>query len=84
MAGRILTKAFLDCLNRADHDQILHDDINLYPTDSLEEDGFESGHNPGRRDPTIEHPCLALKKLLSGGSFYYSVDFDLTNRVQDR
>ncbi|KAI9812660.1 MAG: inositol polyphosphate 5-phosphatase [Thelocarpon impressellum] len=31
-----------------------------------------------------EHPCLALKKLLSGGTFYYSTDFDLTNRLQDR
>jgi len=31
-----------------------------------------------------EHPCLALKKLLSGGTFYYSADFDLTRRLQDR
>ena len=27
---------------------------------------------------------MALKKLLSGGSFYYSSDFDLTKRLQDR
>ena len=32
----------------------------------------------------LEHPCLALKKLLSDGTFYYSTDFDLTNRLQER
>ncbi|PHH51964.1 Inositol-1,4,5-trisphosphate 5-phosphatase 1 [Ceratocystis fimbriata CBS 114723] len=31
-----------------------------------------------------EHPCNELRKLLSNGSFYYSTDFDLTNRLQDR
>lgn len=32
----------------------------------------------------LEHPCLALKKLISDGTFYYSGDFDLTSRLQDR
>ncbi|KAL8777105.1 MAG: hypothetical protein Q9213_008004 [Squamulea squamosa] len=32
----------------------------------------------------MDHPCIELKKILSGGTFYYSVDFDLTNRLQDR
>lgn len=72
-----------DCLNRSDHDH-LGDDINAYPTDTLDEEGYEHGHAQGRRDPAFEHPCLALKKLLSGGSFYYSADFDLTSRLQDR
>ncbi|KAF2863532.1 DNase I-like protein [Piedraia hortae CBS 480.64] len=35
-------------------------------------------------EPMVEHPCLSLKKLLSGGSFYYSADFDLTRRLQNR
>jgi len=30
------------------------------------------------------HPCQALQKLLSGGTFYYSSDFDLTSRLQER
>lgn len=72
-----------DCLNRTDYDH-LNDEINLYPTDTLDEEGYEHGQAQGRRDPVLEHPCLALKKLLSGGSFYYSADFDLTSRLQDR
>ncbi|KAL8768118.1 MAG: hypothetical protein Q9209_005581 [Squamulea sp. 1 TL-2023] len=32
----------------------------------------------------MDHPCVELKKILGGGTFYYSVDFDLTNRLQDR
>jgi synaptojanin len=32
----------------------------------------------------IEHPCAELKKLLSGGSFFFSTDCDLTNRLQNR
>lgn len=39
----------------------------------------------GRRDVSIEnHPCHGLRKLLSNGSFYYSADFDVTRRLQDR
>ncbi|PYH81413.1 DNase I-like protein [Aspergillus uvarum CBS 121591] len=36
------------------------------------------------RDTAIDVPFLALKKLLSDGSFYYSLDFNLTARLQDR
>ncbi|KAK9366794.1 SacI homology domain-containing protein [Lipomyces kononenkoae] len=32
----------------------------------------------------IEHPCVSLRKLLTDGSFYYSNNFDLTNRMQSR
>lgn len=59
---------------------MLLDQVNRYSTDGVDEDGFDQ--RPGQ--PQLEHPCLALKKLLSGGSFYYSADFDLTRRVQDR
>ncbi|KAI9848726.1 MAG: inositol polyphosphate 5-phosphatase [Sclerophora amabilis] len=72
------------CLNRPDFDLLLSDEINPYPTDSLSQDGFEHASGHGRHQPAFEHPCLALKKLLSGGTFYYSTDFDLTNRLQDR
>lgn len=65
------------CLNGSEYDNILNDDLNQYA-------GEVYGQNLGRRDPTIEHPCTELQKLLGNGSFYYSTDFDLTNRLQDR
>lgn len=37
-----------------------------------------------QQQQAVEHPCAPLKKLLSGNSFYYSADFDLTRRLQDR
>lgn len=77
---RILSVEF-HCLSRPDFDHLLHDQVNPFPTDSLDADGYDHG---GHREPLLEHPCMALKKLLSGGSFYYSADFDLTKRVQDR
>lgn len=36
------------------------------------------------RETVTDHPFLALKKLLGDGSFYYSLDFNLTDRLQDR
>lgn len=81
MTDRIALTKSQDCLNSAEHDHILHGDINLH-NEWLDED---QDYNHGKREPpTTEHPCVDLKKLLSGGSFYYSVDFDLTNRLQDR
>lgn len=77
---RILSVEF-HCLSRPDYDHLLIDQVNPFPDDSLGEDGFNHGH---KGDPLLEHPCMALKKLLSGGSFYYSADFDLTKRLQDR
>ena len=76
-----LAELFLDCINKSDYDYLVLDRINNFPTDNLDEDGFDQYH---ARDPTMEHPCLALRKLLSGGTFYYSADFDLTRRLQDR
>lgn len=69
------------CLNRGDYDHMLNDQVNPFPTDGLDADGRDYGNY---REPAVEHPCMAIKKLLSGGSFYYSVDFDLTKRLQDR
>ncbi|KAK2628314.1 hypothetical protein QTJ16_002960 [Diplocarpon rosae] len=66
------------CLNRGDYDHTSGD-----PLDSYAAEGPEYGQNLSRREP-LEHPCLELQKLLGNGSFYYSTDFDLTNRLQDR
>ncbi|KAL1877090.1 hypothetical protein VTK73DRAFT_8898 [Phialemonium thermophilum] len=76
---RILGVEFF-CLNSAEYDNVF----------SLEQFGLESdagaayGQNLTRRDIPLEHPCQELQKLLGNGSFYYSTDFDVTNRLQDR
>ncbi|KAG4301089.1 hypothetical protein PCK1_002788 [Pneumocystis canis] len=31
-----------------------------------------------------EHPCESIRKLLLSGSFYFSSNFDITRRIQDR
>lgn len=71
--------AFDDCLNRTDYDDFLENEVNPY---SVESDGWDQGRS--QQPAGVEHPCLALKKLLSDGTFYYSRDFDLTNRLQVR
>jgi hypothetical protein len=64
---------------------LLYDLVNPYATDQIDEDGFDfSTLTQGRREGIPEHPCLALKKLLSSGTFYYSADFDLTRRLHKR
>lgn len=64
------------CLNSADYDHAVS------PADPY---GFEDSYpsSGSQRDP-LEHPCLALQRMLSNGSFYFSTDFDITNRLQDR
>ncbi|KAF2763620.1 DNase I-like protein [Teratosphaeria nubilosa] len=79
---RILSVEF-HCLTRSDYDCLLNDQINPFPTDDLDASGHDHSMQHAREN-VLEHPCLALKKLLSGGSFYYSADFDLTKRLQDR
>jgi hypothetical protein len=71
-----------DCLSSASYDATLNDQVNPYPTNRVDEEGFDYG-NP-RSDVLPEHPCLAIKKLLSSGTFFYSADFDLTRRLQKR
>jgi hypothetical protein len=63
------------CLNSSDYDHIFSDNLDPYA---------QEGQGYTRREPLLEHPSLEIKKLLSNGSFYYSTDFDLTNRLQDR
>ncbi|KAK5090587.1 Inositol-1,4,5-trisphosphate 5-phosphatase 1 [Lithohypha guttulata] len=45
---------------------------------------FEDEHSYESSETIAEHPFMALKKILSSGSFYYSYNFDLTRRLQDR
>ena len=54
------------------------------PYDADQDSASVYGQNLARRDVPMEHPCQELQKLLSNGSFYYSTDFDVTNRLQDR
>ena len=76
---RILSVQFF-CLNTPEYD----DGFSLDPYDVDSEPASAYGQNLGRRDTPLEHPCQDLQKLLSNGSFYYSTDFDVTNRLQDR
>lgn len=68
------------CLNSADYDDVVA--VDPYDLDS--DSASVYGQGLGRRDVFVEHPCLELQKLLGNGSFYYSTDFDVTNRMQDR
>ncbi|TVY35511.1 Inositol-1,4,5-trisphosphate 5-phosphatase [Lachnellula occidentalis] len=67
------------CLNSSDYDNIFSEGLDPYSTEGQD----YGGQNLSRREP-LEHPCSELRKLLGNGSFYYSTDFDLTNRLQDR
>ncbi|QSZ30232.1 hypothetical protein DSL72_004754 [Monilinia vaccinii-corymbosi] len=75
---RILGVEF-HCLNNAEYDETFIDQLDPYNA----EDTY-GGQNLSRRDNIVEHPCIELQKLLGNGSFYYSTNFDLTNRLQDR
>ncbi|KAJ5157574.1 Inositol-1-4-5-trisphosphate 5-phosphatase 1 [Penicillium canariense] len=65
------------CLNRSEYEYGLD-----YETSSH----FAAEERPGAegKEMVTNHPFLALKKLLGDGSFYYSLDFNLTDRLQDR
>lgn len=68
------------CLNNAEYDNTFMDDLDPYSYNA--ENTY--GQNLSRRDPIMEHPCAELQRLLADGTFYYSTNFDLTNRLQDR
>ncbi|KAI0841984.1 SacI homology domain-containing protein [Hypoxylon sp. FL0890] len=69
------------CLNSSEYDNVIS--LNAYDSD-LSDSASPYNQNLGRREGEIEYPYQELQKLLSNGSFYYSTDFDLTNRLQDR
>lgn len=77
---RILAVEFYG-LNTSEYDDVFSavDPYELEMSDSSSIYG-----QPLNRREGIEHPCSDVQKLLSNGSFYYSTDFDLTNRLQDR
>jgi hypothetical protein len=80
---RIVSVEFY-CLNRADYDEDPYGgSIGRSDWSGGYVKGFEN-QAADQREGAPEHPCLALQKLLSSGTFYYSVDFDLTNRLQNR
>lgn len=51
---------------------------------NLDANGMPVLTQDGEEPVRVVHPCFELKKLLSNGLFYYSNDFDLTSRLQDR
>ena len=79
---RIISVDFY-CLNNAEYDLEYSQEFDPYSPDAHDFNAYH--HNThGDESGTLEHPCLELKRILSSGTFYYSVDFDLTNRLQDR
>ncbi|KAE8446903.1 hypothetical protein EG329_011534 [Mollisiaceae sp. DMI_Dod_QoI] len=79
--GETVEKIFgveFHCLNSKEFDNTFIDSFDPYSAD-----GQDYGSGLNRREG-IEHPCVELQKLLGNGSFYFSTDFDLTNRLQDR
>ncbi|KAL1983930.1 hypothetical protein VTN96DRAFT_9783 [Rasamsonia emersonii] len=68
------------CLNRSDYEH--SEDYQLasrFATEEINHDGIYDN-----KDIVTDHPFLALKRLLNDGSFYYSPDFNLTDRLQNR
>lgn len=59
---------------------------NVGSLDDFDADSADQSGQAGYRDMSqrLVHPCMELRKLLSNGTFYYSTDFDVTNRLQDR
>jgi hypothetical protein len=74
----------VDCLNRSDYDHAHGQEPDLYPGERFSSDDFDYGGGFDQAESATEHPFNALKKLLSNGNFYYSCDFDLTSRLQER
>ena len=77
----LLIHGFQVCLNKNDYDLRRSDP---YHTGDVDFDDYEYGLSNDGRDSAALHPCLGLKRILSGRTFYYSTTFDLTNCLQDR
>lgn len=73
-----MSNNYKDCLNRDDLDHELQGEINQYSAESITTNSYDL------RDSLVDHPCHELKKILGSGTFYYSLNFDLTNRLQNR
>ncbi|OAA67286.1 phosphoinositide phosphatase [Niveomyces insectorum RCEF 264] len=68
------------CLNSNEYDDVL----SLDPWDPDGDAASAYGQGLSRREVPLEHPCQELMKILGNRSFYYSTDFDITNRLQER
>ena len=73
-----------DCLNRAEYDYGFYENLASQNAANISPGLHERNQGADHYDNSIEHPCLALRKVLSSGKFYYSVETDLTNRLQNR
>lgn len=71
-----------DCLNRSDYDATLDHQRNVPFSYEVEDRDYNSSYQG--YEVVTDNPFMALKKLLEDGSFFYSVDFNLTERIQDR
>ncbi|KAK2750115.1 inositol polyphosphate 5-phosphatase [Myotisia sp. PD_48] len=70
------------CLNRPDYDIVGDGESRMTYRQYQDERNYGTSYQG--YDIAPENPSAALKKLLDDGSFYYSLDFNLTNRLQDR
>ncbi|OAA65010.1 endonuclease/Exonuclease/phosphatase [Cordyceps fumosorosea ARSEF 2679] len=82
---KIVSVAFY-CLSSDEYDDVVPlESYEIEPSDASSTYSSQSyGQSLSHRDVVVEHPCHELRKILSNGSFYYSTDFDVTNRLQDR
>lgn len=74
--NKILAVDFF-CLNYDKWDGLDIDD-NGYIVDD------NKSKSPKKSNEELRHPCWAIMKLLSNGTFYFSNDFDLTSTLQTR
>src|ERR1700761_8858087 len=82
--GVLFLTSRADCLNRAEYDSGHGPELNPYPGHTFSTDEGDYGGFFDPSESNGQHPFQALKKLLNTGNFYYSADFDLTRRLQDR
>ncbi|GFN19313.1 inositol polyphosphate 5-phosphatase [Aspergillus tubingensis] len=68
------------CLNHSKYD----DRVDYELESSIAGQDPDHDFNFESKETNPDFPFLALKKLLSDGSFYYSCEFNLTDRLQDR
>ncbi|RKF57771.1 Inositol-1,4,5-trisphosphate 5-phosphatase 1 [Golovinomyces cichoracearum] len=66
------------CLSTNKYDKFYSDNLESYSAYDI------NAPNYREREIQLEQKCSELQKLLSDGSFYFSTNFDLTNRIQDR
>jgi hypothetical protein len=79
---RIVSVDFI-CLNRPGHFNELENGL-IHDTYESPPQEYGGGSGLDYKDAPLEHPCSALKQVLGDGTFYYSTQFDLTNRLQNR